>query len=127
MKICFLHVGFHKTATTSFQLTIQHNRDLLKHEDIILPRFRSKTKGFSSNHSGQIKSLFGKDLQHLSNNSGSSEQTQDNHQSTLQGHYDSLNQLLNSNNNILISGEDISCMPKQALLKLKKHSKTMAF
>ena len=120
MKICFLHVGFHKTATTSFQLTIQHNSDLLKHEGIILPRFRSKTKGFSSNHSGQIRSLFNKDLQHLSNNSGISEKTRNNHQLTLQGHYDSLIQLLHSNHNILISGEDISCMPQQALLKLKK-------
>lgn len=46
VKTCYLHLGFHKTATTSFQLTLQHNRKLLEQGGIFLPKFEGKKRNF---------------------------------------------------------------------------------
>ena len=60
-----MHLGFHKTATTSFQLTIQQNRKLLEQEGILLPKFLGKKQKFAANHSGQIRDVFDEKFQHL--------------------------------------------------------------
>ena len=119
MKRCFLHVGFHKTATTSFQLTLQHNRKHLEQAGISLPKFRSKKQNFSANHSGQIKDLFSKEAQHLWKNNEISTKYNDRNKNTLNDHFRSLNALLNQDKNILISGEGISTMPEHSLERLK--------
>jgi len=119
MRRCFLHVGFHKTATTSFQLTLQHNRSLLEQDGIYLPKFRGKKQKFSANHSGQIKDLFSKDIQHLWNRVGRLKSTDEHQHKSIEDHCRSLTELLNQNHDILISGEGISTMPEHALIRLK--------
>tara|TARA_B100000674_G_scaffold433681_1_gene392264 strand:- start:1072 stop:2079 length:1008 start_codon:yes stop_codon:yes gene_type:complete len=126
MKHCFLHVGFHKTATTSFQLTLQHNRKRLKQEGIVLPKFRSKKHGYSSNHSRQIKDLFSTEAQHLWREEGSKENNIRKGNS-LSDHFHGLNELLNQDQSILISGEGISTMPEQSLIKLKSEIERHGF
>ena len=83
MRRCFLHVGFHKTATTSFQLTLQHNRSLLEQDGIYL-LIRGKSRSFSANHSGQIKDLFSKDIQRLWNRVGRLKSTDEHQHKTLE-------------------------------------------
>ena len=119
MKRCYLHVGFHKTATTSFQLTLQHNHKLLEKEGIYLPKFRSKKQKFSANHSGQIKDLFSSEAQHLWANREISKKDNVSKKNALNDHFRSLGALLNQDQNILISGEGISTMPEQSLKRLK--------
>ena len=58
MKTCYLHLGFHKTATTSFQLSCGNNREKLLDEGIYYPKFKhQERKGNRWNHSGNIEFL----------------------------------------------------------------------
>ena len=118
-KRCFLHVGFHKTATTSFQLTLQHNRKLLEQNGIYLPKLRGKKQKFSANHSGQIRDVFDEKAQHLWDRSNRSNPAKDQKQQTVENHCQSLTRLLNQDHDILISGEGMSTMPEQSLIRLK--------
>ena len=111
MKRCFLHVGFHKTATTSFQLTLQHNRKPLEQDGIFLPKFRGKKQKFSANHSGQIRDIFDEKAQDLWPCSDRSNRPTDKKQQTVQNHCQSLTRLLDEDHDILISGQGISTMP----------------
>ena len=60
MKELILHVGFHKTATGSFQATCAKNRELLDDQGIYHPSFSLVNKVIN-NHSAPIASLFTKD------------------------------------------------------------------
>ena len=59
MKELILHVGFHKTATGSFQATCAKNRELLDDQGIYYPSFSLVNK-VTNNHSAPIASLFTK-------------------------------------------------------------------
>ena len=118
-KSSYLHLGFHKTATTSFQLTLQHNRALLEQDGIYLPKFHGKKQKFSANHSGQIRDIFDQKVQHLWDSSNRSKPSKDQKQQTIQNHCQSLTELLHQDHHILISGEGISTMPEQSLIRLK--------
>ena len=118
MKHCFLHVGFHKTATTSFQLTLQHNRERLEQEGILLPKFQGKKQRLSANHSGQIRDLFDKNNKNLWEKSIFTNKPADARRKTIEEHCKSLNCLLEQHQDILISGEGISTMPKNSLIRL---------
>lgn len=126
-KTCYLHLGFHKTATTSFQLTIQNNSKLLEQEGIFLPKFRGKKQKYSTNHSGQIRDIFDEKHEYLWDSNNSSKQPNDSRQQTIQGHCQSLAQLLNLEHDILISGEGLSTMPQQSLLRLKDKFESHGF
>jgi len=127
MKRCFLHVGFHKTATTSFQLTLQHNRKLLEQDGIFLPKFRGKKQKFSANHSGQIRDIFDEKAQDLWPCSDRTNRPTDKKQQTVQNHCQSLTRLLDQDHDILISGEGISTMPEQSLIRLKSKLEVYGF
>lgn len=118
-KICYLHLGFHKTATTSFQLTLKHNRKILEQDGILLPKLRGKKQKFSANHSGQIRDVFDEKAKHLWDSSDRSNPAKDQKQQTVQNHCQRLTQLLDQDHDILISGEGISTMPEQSLIRLK--------
>ena len=60
LKELILHVGFHKTATSSFQATCVKNRELLADQGIYYPSFSLVNKVIN-NHSAPIASLFTKD------------------------------------------------------------------
>lgn len=57
-KVCYLHLGFHKTASTSFQHTCSKNVDLLRKNNITYPIFSCPITNKSwANHSIPICSL----------------------------------------------------------------------
>ena len=60
VKNCYLHVGLHKTGSTSFQVTCDRNIDLLKSFDITYPIFTcaAANKNSIKKHSIPIYSLF---------------------------------------------------------------------
>jgi hypothetical protein len=39
MNIFYLHIGFHETATTTFQQIYGSNRDVLKMTEVLYPQF----------------------------------------------------------------------------------------
>ena len=58
MKTCYLHLGFHKIATTSFQLSCGNNREKLLDEGIYYPKFKHQEREENRwNHSGNIEFL----------------------------------------------------------------------
>ena len=57
-KICFLHLGFHKTATTSIQLTCRNNSNLLRKNGIETPRFFNEKNKISANHTQKLRDIF---------------------------------------------------------------------
>ena len=62
MKTCFLHVGFHKTATTTFQQICGNNRDVLKKAGIFYQQFNYPTeKENRCNHSGPLSMIYKRD------------------------------------------------------------------
>ena len=59
-KVCYLHVGLHKTASSSFQATCAKNKELLQKNGLTYPIFSCEAakKTRIKNHSFPIKSLF---------------------------------------------------------------------
>ena len=101
-----LHVGLHKTASTSFQETCKHNQDLLKvkgfnYPDLFGPKGGSRT----ANHSIALFNIFSKSREAYHVNAGKEiaiiEKDLLIYRQTL------LLELLNKNN-LILSGEDVS-------------------
>lgn len=63
MKKLYLHMGFHKTGTSSFQETCKKNVGFLKAQGLLYPLFNSGHIGMEdiSNHSIPIYSMFCED------------------------------------------------------------------
>ena len=106
MKHCYLHLGFHKTGTTSFQLTARKNSNLLEEQGIILPQFHGKNNKISANHSGQIRKMFHAKTRNLSS------------QESISQHQKEVSKLLKEDRHILLSGEGISTLPKKSIESL---------
>ena len=109
MKTCYLHLGFHKTATTSFQLSCGNNREKLLEEGIYYPKFEyQERKGNRWNHSGNIEFL-----------------CQLRQKTTLnkRKYHNKIEyeKSLKQPNDIILSGEGFSCMKRQELEILKKN------
>ena len=92
MKTCYLHLGFHKTATTSFQNTCGANRLTLEKHQIKLPDFRTESGQPSFNHTFPIHNIY---------------ETPANNATHHQNNLMAWKKLLNSNQNILVNGEGI--------------------
>ena len=62
MKTCFLHLGLHKTASSSFQQTCESNRELLAQQGLDYPLFsciHSKPNRLKiNNHSVPLRSIY---------------------------------------------------------------------
>ena len=58
MKTCHLHLGFHKTATTSFQNTCQKNKSILSEHGIQWPDFHGSKGEIISNHTQVIHDIY---------------------------------------------------------------------
>ena len=106
MKHCYLHLGFHKTGTTSCQLTVRKNSNLLEEQGIILPQFHGKNNKISANHSGQIRKLFHAKTRNLSS------------QESISQYQKEFSKLLKEDRHILLSGEGISTLPKKSIESL---------
>ncbi len=116
-KKCFLHLGLHKTASSSFQKTCSNNLEVLRTNNIIYPHFECSKANRSKiiNHSIPIYSLFS-GIQNYGVN-------------VLWGINDLLDQVnasyleqlinfLKTPANIIISGEDISMLSMNSLVKM---------
>lgn len=117
-KVCYLHVGLHKTASTSFQQTCANNADALKQAGINYPIFECEAanKLKIQNHSIPIFSLFVNNPAdyHVNKRWGVSEQIDKVNSSYME----QLERHLELSSNILISGEDISMLGEQAIERL---------
>ena len=109
MKICFLHLGFHKTATTSFQNTCGANRLTLEKHKIRMPDFSTESGQPSFNHTFPIHNIY---------------ETPANNATHHQNNLMAWKKLLNSNQNILISGEGILKMSTNSTKNLLKDINT---
>lgn len=117
-KICYLHIGLHKTASSSFQETCKINKDLLQGAGIIYPCFTCAAANRQKiyNHSIPIFSLFSENPANYNYNkrwgiSSDIEQVNSSYENQLNG-------FLSASKNILISGESISNLSTQSLAAL---------
>lgn len=124
-KVCYLHVGLHKTASSSFQSTCAKNKDLLQKCGLTYPLFSCAAAKRSriENHSFPIKSLFTENPADFGHNkkwgiSHIVEQVNASYESQLDKHLD-------SSDNLIISGEEISRLSEKELSgfieKIKAH------
>ena len=116
-KVVVLHCGFHKTATTSFQMTCKKNRSALAAQSWHYPIFGFKGEKFA-NHSVPIYSAFCKDPNAYYKNitAGYSHTEIQEFNEQTRRH---LTRILSSNYRVLLSGEGVSILTKDELQKLK--------
>ena len=116
-KTFYLHVGFHKTATSSFQETCMRSAGLLKSLGITYPLFSCNAANIKiiANHSIPFFSLFTEypDQYHW-NRRFCPDKTEEVNLS----YYRQFQHYLETSDNILVSGEDISSLSHLALSKL---------
>lgn len=127
VKNCYLHIGLHKTASSSFQRTCSRNINLLKSFDITYPIFTCSeaNKNSIENHSIPIYSLLCKEPEryHINITWNVSDQIKQVNQSYLK----QLVGFLEESNNIILSGEGISMLDTQSLKELVETIKSYDF
>jgi phosphoglycolate phosphatase len=115
-----LHVGLHKTGTTSIQNTMSKNNKLLKRQGYLYPRC------WPANHSIPIYSSFCVEPEkyHINIRRGYTKETI---QEINTRYLDSLyEEVANTHFRILlISGEDISQLPSDSLIKLREYMRSV--
>lgn len=118
LKQVILHVGLHKTATTSFQITCANNRKQLKGQGIHYPQFEIDRRKIN-NHSVPIFSLFCDRPERYNINImwGYSQQV-DRINAAYQKQLDTA---IDTHTRILLSGEDISALPPGGLEAFKRY------
>ena len=116
-KICFLHLGFHKTATTSIQLTCRNNSKLLKKNGIETPNFFNEKNKISANHTRQLRDIFSSSNKKLYNKIKHDQRKPD-QSSSLEGTIFEFLRLLHSTDHIFLSGEGIPLFPKESLKRM---------
>jgi len=114
-KTCYLHVGLHKTASSSFQSTCENNVDLLQKAGITYPVFSCAVANQFKivNHSIPIFSLFTEKPERYRINIIWDVLT--NISKVNSSYENQLVDYLSSSDDLLISGEDISMMSAQSL------------
>jgi len=118
-KELLLHLGFHKTGSTSIQETCAKNIEMLKEMDISYPLFKHfENENKSSNHSIFIYSLFTDKPDTYTPNKMRKLDTK-----MANKHYLSqFNKILKSNTSkLILSGESLSTLKQHELKKLKTH------
>ena len=126
-KICYIHLGLHKTATTSFQETCANNSEILEKNGITYPIFQCSAANQLKiiNHSIPIFSLyFGKPYQyHINKRWGVAWQARAINSSYMQ----QFEEYLESSENLLLSGEDISMLGEGKLYTLIEKIKSYGY
>ena len=118
-KTLYLHAGFHKTATSSFQLTCFENRHQLARQAILYPDLSNSknSQDNPSNHSIPILLALATNPDSYPNNLKSQLMS---HWEFKKYYLENITKTLETNSNILLSGEDISALNEQDLRTLKK-------
>lgn len=118
-KELYLHLGLHKTSSSSFQATCKANLSFLSDQGIAYPLFKCEqtSREDIANHSIPLFSLFsGKaDKYHINIRRGIGNLAQANAAYMAQ-----LNEILASNDKVILSGEDIGVMNSGGLKRLKE-------
>ena len=117
-RVCYLHVGLPKTASSSFQATCGINAELLQDAEINYPFFSCTAANKSKiyNHSIPIRSLFTEDPVNYRMNKRWG--IANNIEEVNSSYENQLSDFLTSSNDLIISGESISLLSKESLLKL---------
>lgn len=111
-----LHVGFHKTGTTSFQGTCFRNRELLNSWQVDYPIFSNSRQNCLVNHSIPIYSLFTSEPENYHINKRFGLNTQE----VNEGYLSELERALSSSfETLILSGEDISILRENELRRFK--------
>lgn len=126
MKQLILHVGLHKTATSTIQASCYNNRTILEKRGIVYPRFLIENS-LEINHSRAILSLFRDNPEtyrvNIKKGVSSKEKIK-----TLNNYYmRTLESLCLSTDTIIISGEDISSLPREKLTLLHQYFQSFGF
>ena len=128
MKTCYLHLGLHKTASSSFQQTCAANIQALKQESLYYPIFSCPTAKPArlkiNNHSVPLRSLYEQKPSEYHINKRWKIKDIDDANRLYQMQWD---QALNSDSSIIISGEGISLLPVVALEYLLSAIKSQGF
>lgn len=116
MKEVIIHMGFHKTASSSIQGTCANNRKLLEKRGVYYPVFKYEKKNIT-NHSIPIFSLFTSSPQnfHINIKWGV-----DSDNVNLE-YRRQLDRIVSNENKILLSGESMSILPEESLFSLKQY------
>lgn len=124
MKTCYLHVGFHKTATTTFQQICGKNRDILRKSGVFYPKFvYPPEKGNRWNHSGPISQIYKRRNVKVSKIMSSSNERTKNRSFNQKSFLKALHQ----DSNLLLSGEALSCWPEKQYLRFLDDLDTFGF
>lgn len=117
MKTLYLHVGLHKTATTSIQNTLLHNRDILIKNDFFVPVIKVK-KRIVRNHTILFYNLFGDNPKKFHTNIRM--ELLDDLDEINESFWDQLENLVSvPQQKIIMSGEGISNISENGLAELK--------
>jgi hypothetical protein len=114
MKELILHLGFHKTATSSIQETLGNNIAILNQNGLCFPIFRGPENERFCNHSVPIHNIF-------SNNSKSYRMNLINNVSSINAkniYKEQLLSFMKTPHKLLLSGESISTLNLQELKEL---------
>ena len=118
LKQVILHVGLHKTATSSFQISCGENRKQLRAQGIHYPQFEIDKRKIN-NHSVLIFSLFcDRPERYNVNIKWGYDQQIDRVNAAYQKQLDTA---IDNHNRILLSGEDISVLSPAALETFKRY------
>jgi hypothetical protein len=115
-KTCFLHIGYHKTASTSIQQSLAANQQQLLANGIKYPIFKGSSPGLKTikNHSIPIYSAFCEDpySYHINMRLLGSKTAID---LANKGYIEQLKEELKESSNIFLSGEDVSMLTVNAM------------
>ncbi len=118
MKKLYLHMGLHKTASSSFQESCKLNKEKLAHQGYVYPIFNTSFLPMRDivNHSIPIYSLFCEDAKkYYVNKKHGIVDIENMHKDYMK----TLESALKEDKNCIISGEDISLLDTNSLRRLK--------
>ena len=119
MKVCYLHLGLHKTASSSFQQTCAANRGVLTEAGLSYPIFRCDEarppRLNINNHSVPLRSLYDDEPEnyHINKRWKVTCVERANHNYRAQ-----LEQALSTDQSLILSGEGLSLLSAASLRKL---------
>ena len=128
MKTCFLHLGLHKTASSSFQQTCASNRKMLDKQGLFYPLFaceHSRPKRLKiNNHSVPLRCLYDQNPKNYHIN----KRWKINRLDDAIRDYDAqLTEALSRDASIILSGEGLSLLSGKALSQLVERIRARGF
>ena len=119
MKVCYLHLGLHKTASSSFQQTCAANQVILREAGLLYPIFQcpqaQPPRLSINNHSVPLRSLYDKNPENYHINKRWKVKSL----ALANQHYaQQLDTALSTDHSLVLSGEGLSLLSLEALRRL---------